>query len=185
LTAHWLSEVFDTELPRAYAAPSQQDRLADMTVSFGVGENADKRIDDEFECQVLAKLLRYGRPVLVDRGAGGEEAARVEALAAKLGSPSHLHLHDGSYAAFASHILQANLHVGYDSAGQHVAAAGNVPQISVFSGYAGDRMLARWRPHSPAARVIAVQEKDPSVLAETVQAISAVAAAERWAEQTD
>jgi ADP-heptose:LPS heptosyltransferase len=184
LTAQWLREVFDIDLQRPYAAPMQQDRMADMTVSFGVGENADKRIDDEFEFEVLAKLLSYGRPVLLDRGAGGEEAERVNALAEKLGSPAHLYLHDGSYAAFASHILQGNLHVGYDSAGQHVAAAANVPLISVFSGYAGERMLARWRPHSPGARVIAVQQKDASVLTRTLAAISE-AAAEQWAAQTD
>jgi ADP-heptose:LPS heptosyltransferase len=185
LTAQWLSEVFDIDSQRPYAAPMQQDRMADMTVSFGVGENAGKRIDAAFEFEVLAKLLSYGRPVLLDRGAGGEEAQRVNALAEKLGSPAHLYLHDGSYAAFASHILQGNMHVGYDSAGQHVAAAANVPLISVFCGYAGERMLARWRPHSPGARVIAVKQKDPSVLAQTLAAISEVAEAEQWAAQTD
>ncbi|HMF77810.1 MAG TPA: hypothetical protein VK604_19290 [Bryobacteraceae bacterium] len=180
LTAQWLTEVFDVDFQRPYAAPVQQDRIADITVSLGVGENGDKRIDDEFEFQVLAKLLSYGRPVLLDRGAGGEEADRVNALAKKLGSPSLLHLHDGSYAEFASHILQGNLHVGYDSAGQHVAAAANVPLVSVFSGYAGERMLARWRPNSPGARVIVVQHRDSSVLDQTLQAISEVAA-EQWA----
>lgn len=185
LTTQWLSQVFDIDTQWPYAAPVQQDRLADITVSFGVGENADKRIDDEFEFAVLAKLLSYGRPVIIDRGAGGEEAQRVNALAEKLGSPAHLYLHDGSYAAFASHILQGNLHVGYDSAGQHVAAAANVPQISVFCGHAGERMLARWRPSSPAARIIVVKEKDASVLPRTLQAISEVAAEERWATRTD
>jgi ADP-heptose:LPS heptosyltransferase len=185
LTAQWLSAVFDIDEQRPYAAPIQQDRIADVTVSLGVGENADKRIDDEFEFELLAKLLSYGRPVLLDRGAGGEEADRVNALAEKLGAPAHLYLHDGSYAAFASHILQGNLHVGYDSAGQHVAAAANVPLVSVFSGYAGERMLSRWRPYSAGARVIAVQLGDSSVLAQTLAAISEVAAAERWAAQTD
>jgi ADP-heptose:LPS heptosyltransferase len=184
LTAQWLNEVFDVDFQRPYAAPVRQDRIADITVSLGVGENADKRIDDEFEFQVLAKLLSYGRPVILDRGAGGEETERVNALAEKLGSPAHLYLHDGSYAAFASHILQGNLHVGYDSAGQHVAAAANVPLISIFCGYAGDRMLARWRPHSPGARVIAVREKDGSVLAQMLAAISEVAAAGQWVTRT-
>jgi ADP-heptose:LPS heptosyltransferase len=185
LTAQWLSQVFDTDLQRPYAAPIQQDRIADITVSLGVGENADKRIDGEFEFEVLTKLLSYGRPVLLDRGAGGEETDRVNALAEKLGAPAQLYLHDGSYAAFASHILQGNLHVGYDSAGQHVAAAGNVPLVSVFSGYAGERMLSRWRPHSAGARVITVKQKDASVLAGTMAAISEAAEAEQWAIQRD
>ena len=60
---------------------------------------------------------------------GGEEAERVTALAQSLGNPERLHLHDGSYASFASHIVQSQLYVGYDSAGQHVAAAANVPLV--------------------------------------------------------
>ncbi len=180
LIAQWLSQVFDVERQRPYTAPVRQDRIADITVSLGVGENGNKRIDDEFEFQVLAKLLSYGRTLMLDRGAGGEEADRVNALAERLGMPALLHLHDGSYAEFASHIQQANLHVGYDSAGQHVAAAANVPLISVFCGYASERMLSRWSPNSPGARVIAVKRRDASVLPRTLQAISE-AAAEQWA----
>lgn len=183
LTAEWLSQIFDVDLQRPYAAPVRQDRIADITVSFGVGENGEKRINDEFEFHVLAKLLSYGRPVLLDRGAGGEEGQRANALAEKLGAPALLHLHDGSYSAFASHILQANLHVGYDSAGQHVAAAANVPLVSIFCGYACERMLSRWTPSSPGARVIAVKHKDPSLLGKTLRVIEEVAE-EQWVSQT-
>jgi hypothetical protein len=184
LIGQWLAGIFDIDAPRPFVAPLRQEKIADITVSWGVGENANKRIDDPFELGVLEKLLALGRPILLDRGAGGEEAERVNALVARLGSPAHLHLHDGSYASFASHILQSSLYVGYDSAGQHVAAAGGVPLISVFTGYVCERMLARWRPNTPNARVIAVdQSNGGSALERTLRAIEE-AGAERTAAST-
>ncbi|MDQ2777113.1 MAG: hypothetical protein M3Y57_19665, partial [Acidobacteriota bacterium] len=164
-------------------APVPQPKIADVTVSFGVGENANKRISGDFEYEVLLSLLRGKRPVLIDRGNGGEEAERVNALVERLvegtGSPGLLHVHDGAHASFASHILQSKLYVGYDSAGQHVAAAGNVPLVSVFTGYVCERMFARWRPDNPAAQVIRVAEgEQSSALERTIHAISAAEAAE-------
>lgn len=186
LTAGWLSEIFDIDAARAYVAPQMQDKIAPVTVSWGVGENANKRIDDEFEYEVVAALLNTRRPVLLDRGAGGEEAARVDALVHRLGAPEHLHIHDGSYASFASHILQSSLYIGYDSAGQHVAAAGRVPLVSIFNGYACERMLSRWRPDAASARVITVDETSRStVLSQTLQAIAEVGAAEASAAPRD
>jgi len=129
-------------------------------VSLGVGDNTTKRLDDDFEYGLLTLLLQQGRPILLDRGAGGEEASRVNALADRIGSPQLLHLHDGSYASFASHIVQSKLYVGYDSAGQHVAAAAGVPLVSVFCGHVCPRMFARWRPSGPASHVITVDESN-------------------------
>ncbi len=176
LTAEWLNEVFDTKDTRPYVAPLKQDKIAEITVSLGVGENQNKRIDDEFEYEVLAALVRRGPPILLDRGAGGEEALRVNALVERLGSPPHLHVHDGTYASFASHILQSCLYVGYDSAGQHVAWAGGVPLVSIFTGYACERMLARWRPNGAASYVVDVNDSNrSSALDRTLGAIAAAA----------
>ena len=180
LTAEWLSEVFDVPHLAPYVAPVVQPRLADIAVSLGVGENANKRIDDDFEFAVLHKLLSYGRTVVVDRGAGGEEAERVNALVANLGQPSLLHVHDGSYASFASHIAQSSLYLGYDSAGQHVAAAANVPLVSVFTGHVSERMFYRWRPATCTSHVVAVDSANRSTALErTLQAIEAAVAAGR------
>jgi ADP-heptose:LPS heptosyltransferase len=177
LTAAWLAEVFDTPPVQPYVAPAPRERIADITVSFGVGGNAAKRLDDAFEFEVLSALLRCGRPILLDRGAGEEEAARVDALVERLASPPLLHVHAGSYASFASHIVQSRLYVGYDSAGQHVASAMNVPLVSVFTGYACDRMLARWRPDGARSRVLAIDETNRSTALErTLQAIAEAAA---------
>jgi len=184
LIAEWLREVFDVGPHVPYVAPTPQAPIADIAVSLGVGENADKRIDDDFELAVLQKLLTYGRTILLDRGAGGEEAQRVDALVSKLGHPPLLHLHDGSYASFASHIAQSNLYVGYDSAGQHVAAAAGVALVSVFTGYVSERMFFRWQPVTPRSHVIAVDAANrSSALERTLKAIE-VAAAETRAEPT-
>ncbi len=175
LTAEWLGQVFDIEAARPYVAPPPQASNADVTVSWGVGENEAKRIDDDFEYEVTAALVRQGRSIVLDRGAGGAEAARADKLMQQLGSPANLQLHDGTYASFAGHILQSKLYVGYDSAGQHVAAAAEVPLVSVFAGYRCERMLARWRPAGSRSRVIVVSDEDgPSVLAQTLAAIEEV-----------
>jgi len=172
LAAEWLTEVFDVETPKPYIAPLPQPKIAEITVSWGVGENDQKRMSHDFEYRVLSELLRKGRPVLLDRGAGGEESERVDCLVAQFATLPDLHIHNGSYGSFASHIAQSRLYVGYDSAGQHVAAAAGVPLVSVFKGYACERMLSRWSPDTSNAHVIAVGEEDESaVLARTLDAI--------------
>jgi len=182
LTAEWLVQVFDVSPPRPFVAPVLQPRIAEIAISWGVGENAQKRVDGDFEYRVVAELLRAGHSVVLDRGAGGEEAERVDRLAARLGSPARLHIHTGSYASFASHIVQSRLYIGYDSAGQHVAAAARVPLISVFKGYACKRMLSRWSPDTPSSQVVVLEEgDDESALPRTLQAIAAAEAVPRAA----
>jgi len=174
LAANWLGEVFDVTGAKPYVAPLPQPRLAEITVSWGVGDNLQKRVGGEFEYDVLSELLRKGRDVLLDRGAGGEEAERVDGLVERLGKPKNLHVHEGNYGSFASHIVQSQLYVGYDSAGQHVAAAAGVPLVSIFKGYACERMLSRWAPESADAHVVAVAEHEQSsVVARTLEAIGA------------
>lgn len=176
LASQWAHDVFDVTGAHAYCAPAPQQRVADIVVSLGVGENTSKRMSDVFERQLVETLLQRGGNVIIDRGAGGEEAERVNAIAKDLGAPPTLLLHDGSYASFASHILQSKLYVGYDSAGQHVASAADVPLVSVFAGYASDRMFQRWRPISPRSRVIRVGDEDrDQTLARTLAAIAEAA----------
>jgi hypothetical protein len=115
------------------------------TVSFGVGENPEKRVADPFEEELLKQLPR---PILIDKGAGGEEAHRVQRAVSRVGS-SGITMWEGSFAGFAAHIQKSKLYVGYDSAGGHVAAACGVPLISIFAGFASERMFQRWRPSGP------------------------------------
>ncbi len=118
---------------------------ADVAVSFGVGENPAKRVSDEFEWELIQGLLDRGLSVLLDSGAPGtREAERAAALEERCRGA--LFVWSGSFAPFAAAIGRSRLYVGYDSAGQHVAAACGVARVTVFNGYSGDRFLARWRP---------------------------------------
>ena len=141
LTRRWVSETFEVADARPYIQTGLDAAEVATTVSFGVGENPAKRIPDPFEEELLRQLPR---PVLIDRGAGGEEADRVERAVARAGPG--IAMWDGSFAGFAAHIQRSQLYVGYDSAGGHVAAACGVPIISIFAGFASERMFQRWRP---------------------------------------
>jgi len=124
----------------------------------------------------LALLAQTGEPLTIDQGAGGEEAERVERAIAASGA--QVTRWSGSFAGFASIIANSRLYVGYDSAGQHVAAACGIPLISVFAGFPCARMFARWRPEG---HVIRVDDPDPAtVLAHVKTALNL----EAWRRQT-
>ena len=163
LAAQWSQETLGVPNAVPYVAPvGQASGLPPapyIAVSLGVGENPAKRISDPFEEQLLA-LLSTRAPLVIDKGAGGEEAARVERAAG--GSGAQATFWDGSFAGFAQIIAGSSLYVGYDSAGQHVAAACGVPLISVFAGFPSLRMFHRWRPSGPRATVIRVDQPDPA-----------------------
>jgi len=68
------------------------------------------------------------------------------------------------------------LYVGYDSAGQHVAAAAGIPLISIFAGFPVPRMFDRWRPITPAAHIVRVDRPDvEATLAQVREALAGVA----------
>jgi hypothetical protein len=152
--APWIS----TEGPSAGAA--------DITVSLGVGGNEAKRIGGAFERELMEILAASGKRILVDKGAGGEEAESVDRAVAGLPNVATF---QGDFARFARSIARSSLYVGYDSAGQHVAAASGVPHsISIFAGYPNERFVERWHPAGPGAiTVIRGKGRDPgSVVAE-------------------
>ena len=142
LARRWIAETFGVADAHPYVQTGLDATKFATTVSFGVGENLDKRVPDPFEQELLRMLPR---PILVDRGAGGEEAQRVERAIARAGS-SGIVTWDGSFAGFAAHIQKSSLYAGYDSAGGHTAAACGIPLLSVFNGFVSERMFDRWRP---------------------------------------
>lgn len=145
------------------------DRL--VAVSFGVGGNSQKRLPDPFEESLLLGFLRDGCTVLLDKGAGGEEIERANqleeqvrrqgwpvaeltpaigssALTAVVGEPSQrgLFTWQGGIGAFSALVAESDEYVGYDSAGQHIAAALGVPTLDIFSRNAAPVFRERWRP---------------------------------------
>lgn len=146
LASRWAGEVFGVEGAKAFIAPAQSDLNAEVTVSLGVGENPAKRVGGDFEAGMLRALAASGaKSILIDYGAGAEEAMRVEA--ALQASGAQCRTWRGAYAPFASAISRSRLYAGYDSSSQHVAAACGIPLVTVFAGYPSLRMFHRWRPH--------------------------------------
>ncbi len=136
-----------------------------VTISFGVGENPAKRIADPFEAELVSHAVRNAY-VLIDEGGGGEEAERVQRAIANSGAPpERVRTFRGSFATFASAIARSDLYIGYDSAGQHVAAASGIPLLSIFAGFASPRMFDRWRPWGKGKmEVICVTGQTPTEL---------------------
>lgn len=161
LAMRWAAEVFGVADAVPYIAPLGEDEPFEpgIAVSLGVGENPAKRLAEPFEERLLAGLVRKGLPLMVDRGAGGEEAERVDRALAALGPPGRrVRTWGGSFAGFARRIARSRLYVGYDSAGQHVAAACGVPRVSVFAGYLCERMFLRWQPTGRGPAVVVAAE---------------------------
>ena len=152
LAAAWAAETFGPSKAKPFLAlgPLGQPEPI-ITVSLGVGENSAKRLPAPFEEELLAMLARTGMALSIDLGAGGEEAERVKQAVARSGVAATLW--QGSFAGFARIIASSRLYAGYDSAGQHVAAASGVPLISVFAGFPVPRMFHRWRPAGTVIRV--------------------------------
>jgi ADP-heptose:LPS heptosyltransferase len=172
LASEWAALTLEVDNAKPYLAVGRRPRRGrHIAVSLGVGDNPAKRLPHPFEQELLRLLAQTGRALWVDLGAGGEEAERVR-LALE-GSGAAASLWEGSFAGFASIISGAGLYVGYDSAGQHVAAAAGVPLISIFAGFPVPRMFERWRP---AGHVIRVDRPDvEDTLARVREAIESVA----------
>ncbi len=79
----------------------------------------------------------------------------------------------GPFAAFAACVARSRLYVGYDSAGQHAAAAFGIPTVTVFAGFPCERFFARWQPWGagPKATIRVEVGADPrQVLEQTLEA---------------
>jgi len=146
LLARWLHQNFGLTAS-AWIAPRVEPisgAVPRAAISLGVGDNESKRVGGDFEARLIAALGARYATVWVDRGVGGEEARRVTAAVASSGAGNRVRFWEGGFAGFASIISQCDLYVGYDSAGQHAAAASGVPVISIFAGAPSERFRSRW-----------------------------------------
>jgi len=167
LTSRWLADTFSVERPRPYISVRGQGPEAEITVSLGVGENPAKRIGDEFERNLMIELSRLGETVLADRGGSRDEAARVDQAMRSL---HNVRAWTGAFAPFASSIAHSRLYCGYDSAGQHVAAACGTPLLAIFAGHVSARMFHRWRPEGTGPiKVIRADAPNSSVVLRQVR----------------
>ncbi len=141
-----------------------------VSVSFGVGGNLRKRLPDPFEEHLLRGVLADATVILDKGGSRAErdqvnriiellrqqgkivieidepEAARVleaEAIQAELIT------WEGGIGVFAALIAGSDQYLGYDSAGQHLAAALGVPTLTIFVNSGPELFAERWHPHGP------------------------------------
>jgi ADP-heptose:LPS heptosyltransferase len=144
-----------------------------VAISLGTGDNPAKRIPGTFEEDLLRSLIDRRLSVTIDEGAGGEETERVRNLCAPVPGIQRF---SGAFSDFANIIRHAKLYIGYDSAGQHVAAASAVPLVTVFAGFASERMFQRWKPWGagPCEIIKVTDESSSSVLSNTLEAVDRI-----------
>jgi len=152
------------EFGKAIAASIRNPVVA---LSFGVGGNHRKRISDEFEAQLVQTLLADSRLIL-DKGATVEERDQINRITTTIRaqgktvieiteanqpqiaeqdlSEADVVTWDGSIGAFAGLIAASDKYIGYDSAGQHIAAALGVPTLTIFVNANSAAFANRWRP---------------------------------------
>ena len=177
LTRQWLWNTFGVEA-QAKIAPLRVPADVSQpfaTVSLGVGDNPAKMLGPDFEGSLLRSLGELFQMVWVDTGAGADEAERVQAAVAASGLKTRCRTWTGSFAGFSSLIARSNFYLGYDSAGQHAAAAFGIPLVSVFAGFVSDRMLERWRPSgSGSIEVVKISSEvaNEDVLKNTIRAMN-------------
>ena len=139
-------------------------------ISLGVGGNQSKRVSDEFETEMINHLIA-GSTLILDKGATAEEREQINRIVATLRSRGATIVEinewdrvdaisrekieadaitwDGGIGAFAGLIAASDRYIGYDSAGQHIAAALQVPTLTIFVNSSSPTFAERWRPHGP------------------------------------
>ena len=139
-----------------------------ITLNFGVGGNMRKRVEGEFEAELVLRLLQEpGTTVLLDMGFGNEETARSQhvlerGVAAGYTTQSlrfaDLHLANPQarllgiecdVGEIAALIARSDEFIGYDSACQHIGAALGVRTCTVFAGTSNARFIRRWHASGP------------------------------------
>ena len=171
----------DAAWSRRLRAALAGDRRRVVAAGFGTGGNPAKRVGPRFEVEMIRSLLARGDRVLLSRGVDASEraaarelCAAVEASGARvahwpdgrsLGATADVVTWAADSGAFLAAVAASDAHLGYDSAGQHVAAALGVPTLSAFVAAGGARHARRWAPSGPGpVRVVRVRPGLPEAM---------------------
>ena len=139
-----------------------------VTISLGVGGNESKRVSDKFE-ENLADGQSNNGGLILDKGASPAERSQIDRLVMRLrasgkavlelneenldetmrleGISADVVTWDGGIGRFAGLIAASDQYIGYDSAGQHIAAALGTPCRTIFVSTNSDKFAERWRPY--------------------------------------
>lgn len=168
-----------------------------VCVSFGTGGNARKRLPDPFEAELLNGLLTDSTLIL-DKGGSEEERSRINRLVEGLRSRGRMVVEvdednlseklaneaihadvltwQGGIGVLAGLIGASDEYIGYDSAGQHIAAALGVPTLTVFVNSGSGLFAERWHPHGPGQiRVLKIEPDEEELTESRVKKILAEA----------
>jgi ADP-heptose:LPS heptosyltransferase len=154
-----------------------------VSMSLGVGGNLRKRLTGSFEENLIRGLLADSTLIL-DKGGSEDEREQVNRLVAAIKSQGKMVVEvdergsdamlgretiradivtwDGGIGSFAALVAGSDEYIGYDSAGQHIAAALRVPTLTIFANTDSPLFAERWRPYGPG--IIEVVNFDPSSL---------------------
>jgi ADP-heptose:LPS heptosyltransferase len=137
-----------------------------ICLNFGVGGNSTKRLTEDFELELLLRLSEHNHLIL-DCGFSPEETEQSERLLTLLeshGKPvrrlneqnyldslyqldhNSIIAWQGGIGTFASIIAISDHYLGYDSSGQHLAAALSVPTLTFFVNAGLPVFAKRWHP---------------------------------------
>jgi len=136
-----------------------------VSISLGVGGDDRKRVSEQFE-DSLVRALSQDANLVIDKGSTGEERDQVDRLLrvlettgksvieARQGEPIawrsasevDVFAWEGGIGSFAGLVAACDQYIGYDSAGQHIAAALGRPALTVFVNSSTPLFGARWRP---------------------------------------
>lgn len=143
--------------------PRADSRL--VTVSLGVGGNPNKRLSANFEAELIRQLSENALLIL-DKGASPEEREQIDRIVDSLSQQvvqvnqanlagwlreetisAGLLTWEGGIGEFAGLIAASDQYVGYDSAGQHLAAALGVPVLTIFVNSNTPVFAERWHSY--------------------------------------
>ncbi len=147
-----------------------------LAVKLDHGGNPAKALPRQAEIMLLKNIIKKGWRILIDRGFGDEEYANSDSLLAAINA-SVLDIDDsgqeemgiavstlttnqladtelirfhGSIAGWAAALSCCAFSVSYDSVGQHLSAALNIPVAVAFAGYSNESFPIAWSPCSQA-----------------------------------
>jgi ADP-heptose:LPS heptosyltransferase len=139
-----------------------------IATNFGVGGNQRKKVGWRLEKELLLSLLQEPDTVIVlDKGFGDEElrdsnllleAVKDSGFATRdavFGTAPDNGISNGvigiqtRIGEIAAIISKCDEYIGYDSACQHIAAALEIPCLTIFAGSNNMRFIRRWSAFSP------------------------------------
>jgi ADP-heptose:LPS heptosyltransferase len=156
-----------------------------IAVNFGVGGNPRKKVGRLLEQTLLLSLLKEPNTViLLDKGFGDEELQYAGSLLKAIKTKGYTiqdsifeHSPDAALnwgviglqtriGEIAALIAACDEYIGYDSAGQHIAAALETPCLTIFAGSNNMRFIRRWSAFGPnTCRIVHVDTlTDPTAI---------------------